>query len=294
MIQPKIGFIGFGEAAFYISKGLVGEGLKSICTYDKFWNVSPQSELIQKRAQEASVTLAHSLQELVAATDIIISSVSASLVVPLATECASYLKDGQIYVDLNSAGPDTKVEANALISRSSHALFVDAAVMGPVPNSGHKVAILASGSGAKQFCEALSPYGMNLTMFGDTAGKSSASKMFRSIFMKGFVMLLLETVIASNEYEIEDDVLASIEETLTSGPFMKLVNGLLARGVIHSERREHEMDEVIATLKTLHVDRTMSEATKAKLHWCTERKLKEHFHGVPPQDFHEIFPALKK
>ena len=54
------------------------------------------------------------------------------------------------------------------------------------------------------------------------------------------------------------------------------------------------MDEVIATLNALGVDGTMSAATKAKLGWCTNLKLKDYFHGVPPQDFHEIFSAIEK
>lgn len=291
-MQPKIGFIGFGEAAFNIAKGLAGEGLTGIRAYDKFWNVAPQAELVQQRAKEAQVELAPSLQELIEAAEIVISSVSANLVVPLAKESSPYLRPGQIYVDLNSAGPDTKVAANEIIAPK--ALFVDVAVMGTVPGNGHKVPMLASGAGAPLFVEKMKAYGMNLVLLEGPAGKSSASKMFRSIFMKGFVTLMLEAVVAGHKYGIEDDVLDSIEETLTAGDFRTIVNGMLARGVIHSERREHEMDEVIATLKSLKVDSTMSEATKAKLRWCTDQRFREHFKGVPPKDFHEIFAVLGK
>lgn len=290
-MKPIIGFIGFGEASFNIAKGLVGESALQIVAYDKFWNIPPQSELIGQRAKEAGVTLKPSLEELITSADIVFSSVSANLAVSLAEQSAPFLTSGKMYVDINSAGPDTKVATNEIISKK--ALFVDAAVMGPVPGNGHKVPILASGDGAALFVEKMQPYGMNLTLLEGPAGKSSASKMFRSIFMKGFVTLLLETVVAGHTYGIEDDVLASIEETLTDGPLIKTINGLLARGVIHSERREHEMDEVIATLKNLNVDYTMSAATKAKLNWCTQLKFKEHFNGVPPKDFHEIFSVLK-
>jgi hypothetical protein len=75
---------------------------------------------------------------------------------------------------------------------------------------------------------------------------------------------------------------------------MQIINGLVARGVIHSARREHEMVEVIATLDSLKVDATMSKATKAKLGWCTALGLKEYFKGVPPKDYHEILVALDK
>ncbi len=288
--MTKLGFIGFGEASFNIAKGLKQEGLDGITAFDQFWNVAPRGELITKRAAEASVTLMPSLQRLVEGADIVISAVSADMSVPLAKAAKPFLKQSQIYVDLNATSPMTKEESNAIISPG--ALFVDCAVMGPVPNYKHKVPVSVCGSGAKQFTEIMTPYGMKITFMDGPAGAASASKMFRSIFMKGFVTLLIEMLVAGHSYGVEDDVLASVKETLTGGPMLELINGLVARGVIHSARREHEMDEVIATLDTLKVDAIMSKATKAKLKWCTELGLKEYFKGVPPKDFHEILAAL--
>lgn len=286
----KLGFIGFGEAAFNIASGLKSEGLSNIMAYDKFWNVEPQSSLVCKRAQEASVKLSPTLQELVENSNIILSAVSADMAVPLAHAAKQFLKKNQIYVDLNATSPMTKEAVDVIIS--PQCLFVDCAVMGPVPPNKHKVPVSVSGSGAKIFCETMAPYGMNITFMDSPAGSASASKMFRSIFMKGFVMLILEMIIAAHKYKVEDEVLLSVENTLTGNPLLEVINGLVGRGVIHSERREHEMDEVIATLETINVDGIMSRASKAKLQWCTNLGLKEYFKGVPPQDFHEIFSAL--
>ena len=288
----KLGFIGFGEAAFNIAKGLGDEGLKGIITYDKFWNVAPQSELICKRAEEAKVELAPSLQAMIDKSEIILSAVSADMAVSLAQAAKPFLKEDQIYVDINATSPMTKEEVDGIISPV--ALLVDCAVMGPVPNYRHKVPISVSGSGAGAFTEKLAPYGMNITLMEAPAGSASASKMFRSIFMKGFVTLLLEMLFAAHQYQVEDDVLLSVKETLIAGPLLEVINGLVGRGVIHSERREHEMDEVIATLETLKVDGIMSKATKSKLRWVTELGLKEYFKGVPPKDFHEIFVPLDR
>ncbi len=288
----KLGFIGFGEAAFNISIGLKKEGLDGISAYDKFWNIAPQSELICKRAGEAGVTLVPSQQELVEGTDIVISAVSADMAIPLAQELKPFLKENQIFVDLNATSPMTKEKVDSIISPVCS--FVDCAVMGPVPTYGHKVPISVSGRGAKEFTEKMASYGMNITFLDAPAGSASASKMFRSIFMKGFVTLLLEMIVAAHKYGIEDDVLASVEETLSAGPLLGIINGLLARGVIHSERREHEMEEVLSTLDALGVDATMSKATKQKLRWCTNLGLKAYFKGVPPKDFHEIFTGIDK
>ncbi len=288
--MAKLGFIGFGEAAYNISAGLKEEGVQGITAYDKFWDLEPQSELIKGRAAEAGVTLVPSPQALAEGADILLSAVSANTAVELAETFRPFLRKEQIYVDLNAASPMTKQKVDAIISPV--ASFVDCAVMGPVPNYRHKVPVSVSGPGAARFTEIMRPYGMNITLLDAPAGSASASKMFRSIFMKGFVTLVLETVLAAHEYQIEDDVLASLAKTLTSAPPLELINGLLARGVIHSERREHEMDEVLATLEAIGVDSSMSQATKAKLHWCTGLGLREYFKGVPPKDFHEIFAAL--
>jgi 3-hydroxyisobutyrate dehydrogenase-like beta-hydroxyacid dehydrogenase len=286
----KLGFIGFGEAAFNIASGLRGEGLTGIIAYDKHWEDSPAAELIGKRAAEAQVELVPSQQALIERSEMVVSAVSADMALPLARASQPFLKADQVYVDINATSPMTKEEVDRVIAPV--ALFVDCAVMGPVPTYRHKVPVAVSGPGARRFCDTMTPYGMAITCMDAPAGSASASKMFRSIFMKGFVTLLIEMLTAAHRYGVEDDVLESVKETLTAGPLLEVINGLVGRGVIHSERREHEMDEVIATLDTLQVDAIMSKATKAKLHWVTELGLKAHFKGVPPKDYHQIFAAL--
>jgi 3-hydroxyisobutyrate dehydrogenase-like beta-hydroxyacid dehydrogenase len=286
----KLGFIGFGEAAFNIASGLRGEGLTGIIAYDKHWKDSPAAELIGKRAAEAQVELVPSQQALIERSEMVVSAVSADMALPLARASQPFLKADQVYVDINATSPMTKEEVDRIIAPI--ALFVDCAVMGPVPTYRHKVPVAVSGTGARCFCDTMTPYGMAVTCMDAPAGSASASKMFRSIFMKGFVTLLIEMLTAAHRYGVEDDVLESVKETLTAGPLLEVINGLVGRGVIHSERREHEMDEVIATLDTLKVDAIMSKATKAKLHWVTGLGLKAHFKGVPPKDYHQIFAAL--
>jgi 3-hydroxyisobutyrate dehydrogenase-like beta-hydroxyacid dehydrogenase len=286
----KLGFIGFGEAAYNIASGLKGEGLTGIIAYDKHWKDSPAAELIGQRAAEARVELVPSQQALIERSEMIVSAVSADMAVPLARASRPFLKADQVYVDINATSPMTKEEVDRVISPV--ALFVDCAVMGPVPTYRHKVPVSVSGQGARRFHDTMTPYGMAITYMDAPAGAASASKMFRSIFMKGFVTLLIEMLTAAHRYGVEDDVLESVKETLTAGPLLEVINGLVGRGVIHSERREHEMDEVIATLDTLKVDAIMSKATKAKLHWVTGLGLKARFKGVPPKDYHQIFAAL--
>ncbi len=288
--MKTIGFLGFGEASFNISEGLRDEGLSDIRAFDAGWQREPYGAVVRERAERAGVTLENSAEDLIGKVDIVICSISANMAVPVAQQVASSLRPDQIYVDLNSAGPDTKVEVEKIIA--PHATFVDVAVMGTVPGNRHKVPMLAAGKGAPEIADYLNGFGAKVTALEGPAGKASASKMFRSIFMKGYVMLLLEAVVAGRKFGLEDDVLVSIRDTITGGDFLKQVNDLIARGVIHAERREHEMDEVIATLNSLDVDATMSVATKNKLAWCVSQGFREHFNAQPPADYHDIFAVL--
>jgi 3-hydroxyisobutyrate dehydrogenase-like beta-hydroxyacid dehydrogenase len=165
--------------------------------------------------------------------------------------------------------------------------------MGPFPIYRHKTPLLVSGKGAAFFTEKMAPFGMDITLMDQPVGSASATKMFRSIFMKGFIAQSLEMLFAARKYQVEDVVLRSVQESFTVKPFLEVVNVLLTRAVIHSERREHEMEEVIDTLKNLNVDSTMSQATRAKMKWVTDLGLREYFKGVPPKDFHEIFSTLE-
>ncbi len=288
----NIGFIGFGEAAYNIAAGLKSEGFSEILAYDKYLDASSRGELIRKRADEIGVKMLPSLQELVEGCGMIFSAVSADMAIELARQAKPFLRPDKIYVDMNATSPMTKEEVDTIIA--ADAKFVDCAIMGPVPPYKHKVPMLVSGKGAVEFSKEMTPYGMKISVMDGPAGGASASKMFRSIFMKGFVMLILEMIVAARRYGIEDDVLASVEKTLTNGPFYEVINGLVSRGVIHSERREHEMDEVLATLEALDLDSIMSRATKEKLRWCTGLGLREYFKGTPPGDFHEIFKPLEQ
>lgn len=290
--MTTIGFLGFGEASFNIADGLRDEGFTAVHAYDAAWQTPPVAGMIAERVAKTGTTLHPSAEALIAAVDIVICSISANAAVPVARQVTRLLRAGQVYVDLNSAGPDTKVAVEKLIPEG--VTFADVAVMGTVPGNRHKVPMLASGAGAVAFATFGNRFGMNITVLDGPAGKASASKMFRSIFMKGYVMLLLEAVIAGRTFGIEEDVLASIGQSLATDDFRATANDLMCRAVIHAERREHEMAEVVATLDSLDLDATMSIAGRDKLAWCVRQGFRDNFGGKPPADFHDIFAALDK
>ena len=291
MRQVKVGFVGFGEAAHGIGKGLKNCGLETIFAYDKFYNKEPAGQLIKKRAADAKIELLESEKALAECADVILSSVVSKVAVEVAESISPYLTGKHIYADTNAASPMVKTEVAQVILKTG-AKFVDCALMGPVPPFLNKVPIFASGNGAGEFKELMTPFAMNITSLGETPGQASAIKMFRSIFMKGYVALLFETLDAANKYNAADMVMENIAETMDNADFMETARLLVTRGLIHSERRAHEMSEVIMTLNGINVSSIMSEASQKKLEWCTALQFKEFFNGEAPPSLKEVLEAF--
>lgn len=291
--NPQLGFIGFGEAAYHICKGLSSEGLTKIHAFDVMANDHDKGQQIRERAYSANVRLTATLEELVEKSSIIFCATNAKFAIKMAREVARIMKVNQMYVDLNTASPKTKQEISSIFSMSDR-LFVDGAVMDSVPPHGHKVPIYVSGTGASSLYALLQSFGMNITVISDQAGSSSAIKMVRSIFMKGFTSLLLETLTAAYKSGIEMEIIDSLNKTLSNQPIEELINMLLTRTAIHAERRVLEMSEVIETLQESDLDDAMSQATKKKLQKLAELRLNEHFDNKSPDHFTKVLEAILK
>lgn len=291
MKKPIIGFIGFGEAAFHICSGLHSESDIEINAFDVMADSENLGPVIHKRAADANVTLCSSLKELSDKSDIIFCATSAKYALSIAAEAAQNIRKETIYADMNSASPMVKKEIAQVMAKAG-AKFVDAAVMELVPPHRHKVPIAASGTGAAEFTESLNPYGMNIAFISEQAGSSSSMKMFRSIFMKGFTCLLMETLVASYKMGVEKEIMSSISNTLTKGTVEQLANLLINRTAVGAERRVSEMGDVISTLADLGLDSTTSKATKAKLQSLVDMDLKNYFNNKAPESYTEVLKAI--
>ena len=181
--MSTLGFIGFGEAAYHIAKGLSETSRPQVLAFDVMAASEPEGEKIRSRAAECAVGLMGSLRELIDASEVILCATSAKYALSIAEEAGALLRKGKIYADLNSASPMVKRKIATIVDATG-ASFSDAAVMELVPPHKHRVPIAASGSGALEFTDILNAIGMNVTFINDQAGSSSSMKMFRSIFMR--------------------------------------------------------------------------------------------------------------
>ena len=291
--MPGIGFIGFGEAAHGIAKGLNGAGASPLFAYDVALHDPARRPGIEARAAEAGVTLAGSLEELSGQCGIVFSAVTSAVAVPVAEAAAAHLNGSHVYVDLNSASPAVKERIGRIVEAAG-ARFVEAAVMAAVPPLGHRVPLLLCGEAVPELIALLQPYGMDLEDFGRRIGRAAATKMFRSIVVKGLEALFLECVLAAAPYGVAERVLESVGAGYPGLDWNALAHYLIGRTAVHGERRAHEMAEVADTLEAMGIEPIMAEAAARRLLWCAGKGLKVRFGDAAPESYHQVVEALRE
>jgi 3-hydroxyisobutyrate dehydrogenase-like beta-hydroxyacid dehydrogenase len=285
--ELSIGFVGFGEAGSHIAKGLKSAGLSRIFAFD----IAPDQA--RDRAADACVPLVESNRELAASARILFSTVTCARAKEAAEQTAPYLRSDHIYADLNSVSPALKQEIDRVISASG-AGFVEAAVMSPVPPSGHRSPMLLGGKAAPALVELMTPFGMRLQVIAENVGVAAATKMFRSIIVKGLEALMFECVLASVPYGADERVFSSLSESFPGIDWQKLANYMVSRVVIHGERRAREMEEVAETLESIGIEPIMAEAAARRQDWCARLGISSLFGPQGPKTYREVVDAIEK
>jgi 3-hydroxyisobutyrate dehydrogenase-like beta-hydroxyacid dehydrogenase len=284
----RIGFVGFGEAAYHIAKGLEQPGIFSICAFD-----IQVTEKVRRRAREAGTRLVGTNRELAESCEIMMSAITADQALIAAEQNAPYLTPDHLYADLNSVSPGLK-QSIARVIEASGARFAEIAMMAPVPPYGHKVPMLAGGNGAPEFAGKLAPFGISAEIVSRDVGTAAATKMFRSIMVKGMEALITECVLGATRYNADERVFASLAESFPGIKWKELADYMVGRVVVHGERRAREMEEVAATLREIDIEPIMAEAIVRRMDWSVEAGLKQLFRGEAPKSYREVVDAVAK
>jgi len=277
-----MGFVGFGEAGYHLAKGLRQAGIEHIAAYD-----IRVTDTIRERASATQTVLLASNFELAAASDIVFSTVTANQAGAAAAATAPHLRARHLYADLNSVSPGLKQSIAKTIEESG-ARFVEVAVMSAVPPHGHKVPMLTGGVAAPEFAQRLTPFGMVIEVGAARVGSAAATKMCRSVMIKGIEALLTECVLGATRYGADERVFSSLGESLPGIDWAKLATYMVGRVVMHGERRAREMEEVAETLRSAGVEPIMAEATVRRMDWSAQMGLKARFGGKDPATYREF------
>jgi 3-hydroxyisobutyrate dehydrogenase-like beta-hydroxyacid dehydrogenase len=256
----RVAIIGFGEAGSIFAHDLAKQGLH-VSVFDILFHSKLQRQRMLRKAQACGVTAADNVKDCLHTTELVISAVTASSALDVAKEAGPNLRDGQLFVDINSVSPETKRKAAGYLDRR-RARFVEAAVMSGVPKQRLRVPMLLGGPHAFEAAQCLERIGMRATPLSDQLGVASAVKMCRSVIIKGLEALVIESLFAARMYGAEDKVLESLAASFPGmGWEGHLPDYLIGRVAEHGHRRASEMREVARTLEDVGMEPMMALAT---------------------------------
>jgi 3-hydroxyisobutyrate dehydrogenase-like beta-hydroxyacid dehydrogenase len=266
-----IGLIGYGEVGKIFGAGLKAQsGVVAVSAWDlKFADAASQGAA-KAHAAQAGIAALPSMQALCAASDLVISAVTASNTLAVAQEAAHHMRGGALFLDLNSASPGCKQQAAAAIEAAG-AHYVEAGVMTSVPPYGIKVPMLLGGARAQELAALLSGWGMDAKAVSQQLGVASAIKMCRSVMIKGLEALVIESYTTARKYGVEDHVLPTLAETFPSIDWNKQGAYFFSRVVQHGKRRAEEMREAANTVREAGFQPFMSAAIADKQQWVADQ-----------------------
>lgn len=267
-----LAFIGFGELASSLAKGFESSGRYELRAYvrRKRHAGSPGAH----RGAGAQVRFCARLEDALDEATVVLSTVPAAASLEVAAHCAPLLPPGALYIDLPSASPQAKREAEALVMGAG-SRYVDAAVLGTVVTSGHRVPILASGKGADAFCALGEAVGLRVTVIDAPAGHAALVKLLRSVYLKGRDALVVEMMLAAKRYGLEDVVSQSIDLPSERVPFPELAERVLYGLALHAGRRADELAAASECLVSAGIDPAFAKAGAESLRAISDLGLRD-------------------
>jgi 3-hydroxyisobutyrate dehydrogenase-like beta-hydroxyacid dehydrogenase len=277
---PRIGFIGFGEVAYHFSKGFKEDGIQEILAFDRNAKEVTKGEIVRRRAGDAGVELVPNLRQLVGRSDVIFSAVWGSAALKVAGQCASFVKAGQFYCDVNNTAPSVKTRGAEMLNARG-AKYVDLALFVAPERDKHRSFMLASGDGARALKRIMAPYGMNPKVVPGEAGRATTIKTLANIYYKGIQALCLELVLGAWKVGIDPQNLAPLVvkpvESLAKEEEMAF---WAIRGIVHAERKAAELESIIRAVREWGIQPIMLDATRKRLQTVSDYRLKSTVEGL--------------
>jgi len=289
----KIALIGFGEVGSLFAHELIATGRHRVTTYDILFD-GAQGDAMQEKARALKVEPCANAATAAKDALVVISAVTATSAADVAREAGGYLGKGQFFLDINSVSPETKRGDEVLVAKSG-ADYVEAAVMAPVAPYGIKVPMLLGGKRAAVLADLLNPSGFRMTAVSETVGQASAIKMCRSVFIKGIEALAVEGFLAARRYGVENQVIASLDETFPSVDWEKQAGYFISRVIEHGRRRAAEMRESAETVAAVGLDPLMTLATAKRQDWLADRVVEQpSLKSVPQAEWRTSLDQILK
>jgi len=263
----RVAFVGFGEVAGTFAAAMSANGTE-VRAYD-----------VKVVAPKAGVKVLP-LPDALRGASLVLSTVTTSVALEAARQCAPHLVAEQTYVDLNAAEPDVKQAVERAIAPAG-AAFVEGAILGAVGVSGIGTEILLGGPHARRAEAELAALGLNARFYSEVVGRASMFKMLRSVFSKGLEALLIEFLVAGERAGIRDDLWNEITTLTARHPFEQSASNWVRTHATAHARRHVEMQQVVDVLRRIGIDPIMTAATERFFERSAHLGLRERFAETP-------------
>lgn len=265
--QWHIGLIGYGEVGRILAEDLRPQGI-TVSAYDIKLGTEA-GDALREHASRIGVGLAASHAELAARADFVVSAVTASQAVPVAQACAPAVKKGAFFLDFNSASPGAKIRAAELVNAAG-GRYVEGAVMTSIPPYRIRVPLLLGGPDATELMPLVNALGFDAKVASNQLGVASATKMCRSVMIKGLEAMVIESFTTARAYGVEDAVLASLKETFPGIDWEKQGAYFFQRVIEHGRRRSEEVREVAQTVREAGLEPWSASGTAERQAWVAD------------------------
>jgi len=266
--MTRVALVGLGEVGRTFAEDLRAAGLRDITVWDTAF-VDPASPA-SRNAAELKLAPAGSSAAAVRGADLVVSAVTAAQCVAAAETAAASLADETWFFDLNSASPGHKRSAAAAIEAGG-GRYVEAALMSPIGPNRLRSPFLLGGPHAAAFSVVAPVFGLgSVTVVSDEVGRAAATKLCRSVIVKGLESLLTESLLAARVHGVEREVLESLPNILPPADWDAVAGYFISRSLQHGKRRSEEMQEAAATVAEAGIDPWMSAAAVERQRWAAQ------------------------
>ena len=133
-----------------------------------------------------------------------------------------------------------------------------------------KVPLLLGGPHAGALLPALDDLGFAARVASDQLGIASATKMCRSVMIKGLEAMVIESFTAARRYGVEGALIKSLRETFPGVDWEKQAAYFFQRVIEHGRRRAEEMREAAATVREAGLQPWSAAATAERQTWVAD------------------------
>jgi len=266
--MTRVALVGLGEVGRTFAEDLRAAGIRDLTVWDSAF-VDPASPAsINVRA--LGIATSGSAPSAVAGADLVVSAVTAAQCVAAAQSTVPGLTAGTWFFDLNSSSPGHKHAAAHAVDATG-ARYVEAALMSPIGPRRLASPFLLGGPHAREFATVAATFGVSdVTVVSDEVGRAAATKLCRSVVVKGLESLLTEALLAARVHGVEREVLESLPNILPPADWDAVAGYFIARSLQHGERRAEEMEEAAATVAEAGIDPWMSAAAVERQRWAAQ------------------------